>query len=766
MAIDTGIITTMPELTRINYSALDFDTVKNELINYIKTNYPDEQNDFLETNTGVMLLDIIAYITDILSYRADFLSNENYISTAQTKKSIIKLLELINYRLGRQAAASGDVLCTLVDAEVGLLNGLGKLTNNLIISPVNDRTILDTTDESGNALEYEVYKSTEDLQSNVILPSGIGIGGTVNAVVIQGKSTSDIFTASVNRDKNQRYPISVQNMLEDTLAVTVNGVTYTRVDNLAYENGATRTYVVEFDEDNYSEIVFGDDTFGAIPPAGAEIIGEYRYGGGKRGNLVKGGLSTSQAFIYNGYSFTVKFENSSAITGGSDEETIEHAKNFAPKSFKTQVREVTGEDYSVFASGYSDGTNGSIEKAVSSIRPYLSKYAGNSGPFRITSTTNKIKMTISGIDTIVTLTTGTDITVSQLISDFNEKINLLATPSYDPPIEMVVYASKHYRFLGTLPEQDTGYVIDNTNNIFKVNFNSIVYTVNIPLGNFSLAEIVTLLNASFATGGNNLLQLFRAETYIDAADGNSYLSIVATKNIDPTLVTFVLPTTIKSAYAQFGLVADADPSEYDAQCPAIATKYHTPELTLETVEVTNQVYDILNMTYSIANNGIGKAYPCSANYIDIYVLARGENNNLVTASTSLKNALKDFMDRFKQITDEIVIWDGALKVINMDVTVTITRGYKKETIETSINNFLDTFFDPSNNDFGLPMHISKIYEGIEAVTGVNNAIINDVEEDGISQLNTGNNQIRNVSVETNQIWTRGNVTITYTYSRV
>jgi hypothetical protein len=765
MAIDTGNITQLPELSKINYSALDFDTLKAEIIQYIKENYPDEQNDFLETNTGIMIIDILSYIGDVLSYRADFLANENYLSTARTKKAIIRLLELTNYRLGRQSASIGDVACTLVQADQQLLTISGALTKDIIISSEDDRTSISTEDDAGEALTFEIYKSAEDLTSSVIIPAGTVIGNTINAIMIEGGSTVDRFIADINNAPNQSFPLSEQNALDTTLIVTVNGVLYTRVDNLAYENGATRAYVVTYDENNNAELQFGDNVFGAIPPKGAEIVAFYRYGGGKRGNIIKGNLNVAQSFVIDGRTVTIQFTNSTATTGGSDEETITHAKNYAPKAFKTQVRAVTGEDYSVFASGYTDGTNGSIAKAIATLRPYLALYAGNIGSFSIDQSNNNIRLRIANNTLTVALNTGSNISLLELIDDINTKIATFQTNAYEPPIEASAYTCRRYRYIGTIPDAGQ-YVITNTNYAFKVRYGLSVYTANIPLGTYTMAQIVDILNASFDTGDNVRLRLFRAMAYYDRKLNKTYLSVIATAKTEPSITAFELVNVGSSAYAQFGLSPTMSLTLLDEACLVIQTKYHDPQLTLEAIEVSNPFYNDLGLAYSTGTNGLGKAYPCGANYIDIHALSEGTDGSLVPPSDALKSALRDFLTRFKQITDEVVVWDGGSINVDVIATITITRGYRKELIDDSVTAFFDEFFNPDNNDFGLPLYISKIYEGVENIVGVNHAVITDIKVNGVSQLTTGNKQVRNVVVGNNEIWTKGQITLTYDYSRL
>ena len=92
----------MPEKGKrslVNFAATDFDTLKAELISYIKAVYPTEYNYFAESDIGVMLLELVAYMGSINSMKVDMLANENFLATATQRKSITKLLDLVGVRL-------------------------------------------------------------------------------------------------------------------------------------------------------------------------------------------------------------------------------------------------------------------------------------------------------------------------------------------------------------------------------------------------------------------------------------------------------------------------------------------------------------------------------------------------------------------------------------------------------------------------------------------------------------------------------------------
>ena len=54
-----------------NYTSRDFNTLKNALMQYTKTYFPNVYQDFNETSPGMMLLELNAYVGDVLNYYVD-----------------------------------------------------------------------------------------------------------------------------------------------------------------------------------------------------------------------------------------------------------------------------------------------------------------------------------------------------------------------------------------------------------------------------------------------------------------------------------------------------------------------------------------------------------------------------------------------------------------------------------------------------------------------------------------------------------------------
>ena len=56
----------------INYTSRDFNSIKQDLINYAKIYYPNTYKDFNDASFGALMIDMISYVGDIMSFYIDF----------------------------------------------------------------------------------------------------------------------------------------------------------------------------------------------------------------------------------------------------------------------------------------------------------------------------------------------------------------------------------------------------------------------------------------------------------------------------------------------------------------------------------------------------------------------------------------------------------------------------------------------------------------------------------------------------------------------
>ncbi len=118
---------------QINFSAWDFNTIKESLIDYLKLYYPEDFNDFTENSDLIAILELFAYVGELFAYRYDLNAHENFISTAERKESILRLAKLLSYNASRNIPARGLVKITSIITTERVFDSAGTdLANRTI----------------------------------------------------------------------------------------------------------------------------------------------------------------------------------------------------------------------------------------------------------------------------------------------------------------------------------------------------------------------------------------------------------------------------------------------------------------------------------------------------------------------------------------------------------------------------------------------------------------------------------------------------------
>lgn len=108
----------------IRYLGRDFGTLKSNLIDFVKSYFPDTYQDFNESSPGVMLLEVAAYVGDVLSYYTDVSLQESMILNATERQNIFNLAQSFGYRPKTSVGAN-------VDLDVfQIVPAIGSGTNN------------------------------------------------------------------------------------------------------------------------------------------------------------------------------------------------------------------------------------------------------------------------------------------------------------------------------------------------------------------------------------------------------------------------------------------------------------------------------------------------------------------------------------------------------------------------------------------------------------------------------------------------------------
>ncbi len=122
-----------------DFQSFDFETLRKSMIDYLRTYYPEDFNDFTESSEYIALIDLIAFLGQSLAFRTDLNSRENFLDTAERRDSILKLAKLISYNPKRSTPASGFLKFNSISTTESIFDSEGNNLSNLVIG-WNDTT--------------------------------------------------------------------------------------------------------------------------------------------------------------------------------------------------------------------------------------------------------------------------------------------------------------------------------------------------------------------------------------------------------------------------------------------------------------------------------------------------------------------------------------------------------------------------------------------------------------------------------------------------
>jgi hypothetical protein len=358
----------------IDFAATDFNSLLTALTDYVKAFYPQDYNNFSESDLGVFLIELVAYMGSVMSMKADMLAHENFLQTAKNRNNVRKLLELVGVSMKGPISAVANATLTL-DASSG---------EDISIQPAS-RAIVITSPEDKAPLNYTLYKTVngviDDVNSDGVISLAVAdsesSGSLIwnNLALLEGSliSQSGVFTAD---NTIQTIALTETPIAEKSVQVYIGhgssaSGAWVEAENLYFASGSDdKIFQVSYNDDFTSTITFGDGNSGKNVPAGATYQVFYRAGGGSRGNISNGSINTIISTSGTSTEHPGVMSNSSIATGGSDAESVESAKKYAPLTFKTQNRLVTLEDYNTFANTFIGPTGSSAKATVATRKAY------------------------------------------------------------------------------------------------------------------------------------------------------------------------------------------------------------------------------------------------------------------------------------------------------------------------------------------------------------------------------------------------------------
>ena len=280
----------------IRYINRDFNDFRNTLINYSKTYFPDTYNDFTETSTGMLFIEMASYVGDVLSFYIDNQIQETFIQTARQTENLFNLSYMLGYVPKVTTAASVDIDfyqqvpaksvggVTVPDYDYTL-----KIPENTQISSNTNSNIKFLIED---VVDFSVSSSMDPTEVSVYQLSGTqptfyllkktrkSVSATVNTTTFTFTSPQRFDTRTLNvsnligildvKDSNDNTWYEVPNLAQENVFdsirnTNVNDPNY--VDNsdapyLLQLKQVQRRFVTRFKNESTLEIQFGAGSFG------------------------------------------------------------------------------------------------------------------------------------------------------------------------------------------------------------------------------------------------------------------------------------------------------------------------------------------------------------------------------------------------------------------------------------------------------------------------------------------------------------------------
>ena len=320
--------------------------IMEQAVSFLTEKYEQAASVFTVASPFGQLLVVIANISELIFTYISHTAEELNIRTAQNHESIFGLSRLVGHDPFRGSSAYGTLQIRPNDSAIGLIgNG-----NTIVIKNFTKISI----DETGET--YFLNLTSDFLKLNLTERE------PVNVSIIQGEIESQKFTS--NGEPLQTFNPIVKTMTDnDNVAVTVNGKEWKKVESLYDmpaddEFGSGECFMAKSSINVGLTIIFGNGSFGTIPPAGAEIVVSYIKTAGSKGNVYTKDLTIK--FLDSGtdeYGNDVDLNETLDVSTvyspmlGSDYESPEFTKLIAPRTSKSYVL-ANPDNYITFLSRY------------------------------------------------------------------------------------------------------------------------------------------------------------------------------------------------------------------------------------------------------------------------------------------------------------------------------------------------------------------------------------------------------------------------------
>ena len=330
------------------FTSLDFDDIKAQIRDFLRSNSNFSDFDFEGSNFSV-LIDTLAYNTYINAFNANLVANESFLDSAIIRENVVSLARNIGYVPRSKTAATATIKLDDID--------LGETSANSVTSLVLRSVLICIGSAQNTTFRFSI---PDNITSNRIVNKMVnGVSKAFaqfdnDIIIYEGTYLTRQYEVDASTDL--RYIIDSPNIDTSTLRVyvanntdTTIGRKFSQIDNILNLNKTSEIYLIQEVQDEKYEILFGDGFFGKKLENKQIITATYIVTDGESGNGPSEFSFQGTFNDQNGNTLSpsdnVSITTTRNASNGSEQEDVSSIKYFAPRLYSAQYRAVTPRDY-------------------------------------------------------------------------------------------------------------------------------------------------------------------------------------------------------------------------------------------------------------------------------------------------------------------------------------------------------------------------------------------------------------------------------------
>lgn len=317
---------------RLQVTELDFDTIKTNLKNFLRSQSEFTDYDFEGSSLNV-LLDILAYNTHYNAYYLNMVANEAFLDTALLRDSVVSHAKTLGYIPRSNSTAKATINFTVESASTTP----GTLT--LPRGYAFRSNLIDNRSYQFVTLEEQIVTKSN---TQFIFE---------NLEIYEGEIIDFVFTYSQLDNPKQVFTLPDENIDTTTIKVTVNPsssntqtIVYNRATDILDVTATSEVFFLQETRGNKFQIYFGNDVIGKKLEDGSVVTVSYIVSSGIEPNGANGFTGTQTVSGFGNFSADVV----NVASGAALRESVDSIKFGAISQFATQNRLVTFKDYETY----------------------------------------------------------------------------------------------------------------------------------------------------------------------------------------------------------------------------------------------------------------------------------------------------------------------------------------------------------------------------------------------------------------------------------